>query len=94
MARSRAYALVLALIAALAVGCATRLSVEDPFLTVVWGDAYTIEGETQVNEDGETVCVSEDCVEVRGAHIGDTLAGIFKALFDVVGALLPRGVSP
>jgi hypothetical protein len=86
-------ALVVLLAAWLTLGCATRLSVSDPFLTVVWGDAYTLDCTTgqAVVEDGAVVCPEGASVEVRGGHIGDSMASIFKAALELVAGLLPRG---
>jgi hypothetical protein len=76
-------------------GCATRVSVSDPFLTVVWGDAYTLEceGGQAMLVDGEYVCPNGDSIEVRGGHIGETFKGLMDGLFQLVGGLVPRGVS-
>lgn len=90
-------ALVLLCGLALISGCATRLSVEDPFFTVVWGDAYVLEcenGQVVLSEDGEVACTSGQSIEVRGGHIGESFKGMMDSLFALVGGLLPRGVSP
>jgi hypothetical protein len=89
MSRAFAFLLILFMLA----GCATRVSTKNPFLTVVWGDAYTLECDDgqAVHVDGEVICESGDSVEVRGGHIGESAAGIVSSIFELVAGLLPRG---
>jgi hypothetical protein len=86
--------IVVCLLGVLLVGCATRMSTSDPFLTVVWGDAYTLDCESglTVSPEGEAVCADGDSVEVRGGNLGESFVAMVKGLFEVIGGLLPRGV--
>ena len=90
--RNRAVVFLL-MVALVSLGCATRMSIDDPFLTVVWGDAYILEceeGQAQIIE-GEVVCPEGSSIEVRGGHIGESAAGIVSSVFELVAGLLPRG---
>jgi uncharacterized protein YceK len=78
----------LAIILALTLGCATRISVRDPQVVVVWGDAYTQDCPTEmVWDDDEGKCV-EGMVEVRGGHMGETFVSFISAIFEGVGKVL------
>lgn len=79
-------------VALLLAGCATRMSTKNPFLSVATGDAYVLEGDTVVNEEGETVCApGGDCIEVRGGNIGENAVRLVTELVEVLWGLLPRG---
>jgi hypothetical protein len=84
-------ALAVLLAAWLTLGCATRVSTGDPFLTVVWGDAYTLEGEMVVSADGVATCTSDDCIEVRGGNIGENATAILNSIIAVGVGFLPGG---
>jgi hypothetical protein len=79
---------VLAIVLALTLGCATRVSYKDPLLVVVWGDAYTQDcpAEMEWDED-EGKCV-EGMIEVRGGHMGAEFVEFVKAIFEGVGKVL------
>lgn len=87
-----------AILALLSLGCATRLSTQAPQVTVVWGDAYTLEcaeGQTITGPEGDVVACEEGrSVEVRGGHIGEAFAAMWDSIVAVLGALVPRGMSP
>ena len=81
--------IVLLLAVWLTLGCASRLAFENPFLVTAVGDAYSIEGKTEVNDEGETVCASDDCIEVRGGNMGDNMATLLKDTIAFAVGFLP-----
>jgi hypothetical protein len=88
-------AILLLAVVLLLAGCATRVSTKNPVLTIVWGDAYTLDCEDgqamAVGEDGTIICPNGDSVEVRGGNMGTNMATFLKDIVAIGIGFLPGG---
>jgi hypothetical protein len=85
---------ILLAVLALLPACAFRSDFPEGQFDLAFGDAYVTQcAEFTKDESGEVVC-AETTKETRGGNAGEDVTSVFGKLVEVVGGLLPRGISP
>jgi hypothetical protein len=97
--------LLLFLIVLFLSGCVTRMAIDNPFLVVAVGDAYSKEysdaqlaampagDATAVAENGEPICPDCPRLEVRGARMGKNIASVIIGILKLGLGIVTKSAS-